>query len=217
MSNRQSVTDYKFRQFKNYKVFTTRQWCENKETITTVIREQNGKWQFLTEEIDLEDVRAIPLVELVDNDPTLNVLYNLKREHRATRNSLADNWQIVDERRKPLYQRLTSRLGTGNYNFHGAFHVCFALFLLVAFFPRSFSYNMLDPLSCHYRPTPFENGLSIFMSLACLINAYYIVLQKKLIVEGYKILLFILLSALILYIQGFFSEALRYILWFNNY
>ncbi len=84
---------FKFREEKNLGVFTTRQWLENNDPIIRVIHEEDGDWQFLTEEIDFDHGKLVALEQLVIGDITLNELFDLEYGEEAEREFVGGLWK----------------------------------------------------------------------------------------------------------------------------
>lgn len=85
-------TDFKFREEKNLRIFTTKQWLEDKEPIVRVIHEEDGDWQFLTEEIDFENIKIVALEQMVLRDNTLNQIFDLDYGEEAEREFIGGKW-----------------------------------------------------------------------------------------------------------------------------
>lgn len=84
--------DFKFREAKNLGVFTTRQHLELDKPILTVLHDEEGDWQFLTNDQEEEDARVIYLEDIIKRDATLNELFNLGYGEYAERGSLDQQW-----------------------------------------------------------------------------------------------------------------------------
>lgn len=85
--------EFKFREAKNLGIFTTRQWLENDEPIVRVIHEDDGDWQFLTEEIDFENGKLVTLEQMVLKDKTLNEIFDLEYGEEAERDFIGGKWR----------------------------------------------------------------------------------------------------------------------------
>jgi hypothetical protein len=84
---------FKFREEKNLGIFTTRQWLEDKEPILRVLHEEDGDWQFLTENIDSDNGKVVVLEQMVLRDKTLNEVFNLEYGEEAERRFIGDEWK----------------------------------------------------------------------------------------------------------------------------
>lgn len=95
--------EFKFREVKNLRIFTTKQWLELDKPILRVVHEFDGDWQFLTEEflnIETEEemenaeknVVLVCLEEMVKMDKSLNELFDLDYGEFADRNDLNSDW-----------------------------------------------------------------------------------------------------------------------------
>ncbi len=92
--------DFKFREARNVAVFTTRQWLEESKPILRVVHDDDGEWQFLTNDQMPEDIRIVALEQMVLRDLTLNDVFNLDYGQSAAREFVGDNWvrqEVVDE------------------------------------------------------------------------------------------------------------------------
>jgi len=83
---------FKFREAKNLGVFTTRHWLDEKKSVLRVVLDEDGDWQFLTDDQLQEDARIVALEQLVLRDPTLNETFNLGYGETAERNFIGDKW-----------------------------------------------------------------------------------------------------------------------------
>ena len=84
---------FKFREEKNLGIFTTRQWLEDNEPILRVVHEEDGDWQFLTKEMDFDNVKLVALQSMIKRDPTLNQLFDLEYGEQAERSFIGDKWR----------------------------------------------------------------------------------------------------------------------------
>ena len=84
---------FKFLEEKNLGIFTTRQWLEDNEPILRVIHEEDGDWQFLTENMDLQDPKLVALEQIVGRDRTLNEVFDLDFGEEATRIKVGGEWK----------------------------------------------------------------------------------------------------------------------------
>jgi hypothetical protein len=87
--------DFKFREAKNLRVFTTRQWLDLGKPILHVVHDDNGDWQFLTNDQTLEDAQIVALEQLVLHDKTLNELFELDYGYEADREFIGGEWTIT--------------------------------------------------------------------------------------------------------------------------
>ncbi len=84
---------FKFREDKNLGVFTTKQFLEENRPIVKVVHDEDGDWQFLTENAELKDAKIVHLAHLIEKDKTLNELFRLDYCESAERNFVGDNWR----------------------------------------------------------------------------------------------------------------------------
>ncbi len=87
-------SDFKFMEERNLGVFTTRQWLENNDPILRVVHDEEGDWQFLTEEIDFDNGKVIALKLIILKDKTLNEIFDLEYGEEAERDFIGDKWRI---------------------------------------------------------------------------------------------------------------------------
>ncbi|MCP2025051.1 hypothetical protein L1276_000191 [Flavobacterium sp. HSC-32F16] len=86
-------SEFKFREPKNLTTFTTRQWLSEGKPIIRVIHDEDGDWQFLTDdEITTENVIIVALEQLIIKDKTLNELFDLEYGEEAEREYVGDEW-----------------------------------------------------------------------------------------------------------------------------
>jgi len=86
-------SDFKFREPKNLTTFTTKQWLENQKTILRVVHDEDGDWQFLTDDdLITEDMRIVTLEQIVLRDNTLNQVFDLDYGEEAERKSIGGEW-----------------------------------------------------------------------------------------------------------------------------
>ncbi|WP_211999857.1 DUF4262 domain-containing protein [Chitinophaga sp. HK235] len=86
-------SDFMFQEEKNLAVFTSRQILEG-SPILYVYHDEDGDWQFLSEEeTDEQDVRIVALSEIVKIDPGIKELHLLSYDQRAWRASAKDKWE----------------------------------------------------------------------------------------------------------------------------
>ncbi len=85
-------SEFKFRELKNLRTFTTRQWLEEQKPILRVVHDDDGDWQFLTGDQIPEDIKIVALEELVKRDDTLNEVYDLECGEEAERDFIGGKW-----------------------------------------------------------------------------------------------------------------------------
>lgn len=86
---------FKFREEKNLGVFTTPKWTQEKAPILRVIHDEDGDWQFFTEEVDYDDGKVVSLEQMVRSDETLNDVFNLEYGESAERAYVGGAWTIA--------------------------------------------------------------------------------------------------------------------------
>ena len=84
--------DFKFREYKNLGVFTTKQWLEDSNPILHVIHDNDGDWQFLTGNQTSEDAKLVALEEIVSKDKSLNEVFDLDYGEDAIRDVIGGQW-----------------------------------------------------------------------------------------------------------------------------
>ncbi|CAI2768117.1 DUF4262 domain-containing protein [Flavobacterium collinsii] len=85
--------DFKFREPKNLTAFTTKNWLNDGKSILRVIHDEDGDWQFLTnDEISAENIVIVALEQLILSDKTLNEIFNLEYGEEAERDFIGDKW-----------------------------------------------------------------------------------------------------------------------------
>ena len=84
--------EFKFREERNLCVFTTRQLLEGKKEIVMVVHDEDGDWQFLTEDGQEDDIRLVSLEQMIRLDPTLNTLFDLNYGMVAERTHIGGGW-----------------------------------------------------------------------------------------------------------------------------
>ena len=84
--------DFKFYEPKNLTTFTTRQWLDKKNPILRVVHDNDGDWQFLTDDQLPEDIKIVALEELVKRDNTLNEVFDLEYGEVAERDLIGGQW-----------------------------------------------------------------------------------------------------------------------------
>lgn len=89
-------TDFKFYEERNLGVFTTQETLNGKP-ILWVYHNQDGDWQFHSEENpNLDNAKLVSLESLVQMDSTLNELYYLNFGQSATRETAKSEWKVVE-------------------------------------------------------------------------------------------------------------------------
>jgi len=83
---------FKFRESKNLAVFTTPKWTDEKAPILRVIHDEDGDWQFFTEEVDYDDGKVVSLEQMVRSDKSLNDVFNLEFGESAERAYVGGKW-----------------------------------------------------------------------------------------------------------------------------
>ena len=75
------ISDFKFRK-RNVAVFTLKQiFYDNIPILYVCHEEEDGAWQFLTgEPVEEKDSMIVALEEILEHDPTINELYDSKRD-----------------------------------------------------------------------------------------------------------------------------------------
>ena len=84
--------DFKFREEKNLGIFTTRQWLELDQPILRVIHDEDGDWQFLTNDQMPDDIKLVALEQMTLKDITLNEIFDLDYGEEAERKFLGAEW-----------------------------------------------------------------------------------------------------------------------------
>jgi len=72
--------------------FTTRQWLDENKPILRVVHDNDGDWQFLTDDQKQEDIKIVALEQLINHDNTLNELFDLEYGEEAERDSIEKKW-----------------------------------------------------------------------------------------------------------------------------
>ena len=86
----------KFKESKNQAVFTCLHIIEENKPILYVKRDNEGDWQFLCSgNHTTEDARIIALQEIIDIDPSVSNVSNLKRGQIAVRESKENEWKLL--------------------------------------------------------------------------------------------------------------------------
>lgn len=82
----------------NIYVFTTKKVLKEGNPIIRVIHEQDGDWQFLGDEHNLqeEDAMVVSLNEIVDYDKSLSDIIHLPEGKQAIRDGIGGVWHIFD-------------------------------------------------------------------------------------------------------------------------
>lgn len=80
----------------NDAVITTRFVLDDKSTIISVFKDNDGEWQFFGNEegITEEDARVISLGEILEIDSSLKELLQIEDGSHAYRDSQNDEWKI---------------------------------------------------------------------------------------------------------------------------
>ena len=83
---------------RNQYVITTRFVIYDNSEIIRIIHEENGDWQFLGREEDLEELDAvvISLGEMMDFDDSLSIVESLPEGKQALRTDKMSPWYICD-------------------------------------------------------------------------------------------------------------------------
>ena len=86
---------YKFKESKHQAVFTCVHIIEEGKPILHVKHDDDGDWQFLCGGSHLtEDARIIALQEIVNIDPSVNKVSNLRCGQTAVRESEESEWKL---------------------------------------------------------------------------------------------------------------------------
>nr|WP_316632742.1 DUF4262 domain-containing protein [uncultured Flavobacterium sp.] len=84
---------FKFREPKNLASFTTKHWLNEGKPILRVVHDEDGDWQFLTnDEITTENTIIVALEQLILSDKTLNEIFDLEYGEEAERDFIGDKW-----------------------------------------------------------------------------------------------------------------------------
>lgn len=80
----------------NQYIFTTKYVIRNHSLVICVLHEEDGDWQFLGKEENLndEDAMIISLGEMLEHDSTLREITSLPPGYKATRDNLSSPWKI---------------------------------------------------------------------------------------------------------------------------
>jgi hypothetical protein len=89
--------DFKFLEDKNLGVFTTKQFIEESKPIVRVTHDEDGDWQFLTDEASLTEPRLVHLSFMTNKDKTLNDVFQLQYGQSAERDFIGASWRIAEE------------------------------------------------------------------------------------------------------------------------
>ena len=83
---------------RNQYVITTRFVIYDNSEISRIIHDENGDWQFLGREEDLEesDAVVISLGEMMDFDDSLSIVESLPEGKQALRTDKMSPWYIYD-------------------------------------------------------------------------------------------------------------------------
>jgi Domain of unknown function (DUF4262) len=85
-------SEFKFREPLNLTTYTTRQWLEEQKPILSVVHDEDGDWQFLTNDQLPEDIKIVALEQLILRDKTLNQVFDLEYGERAEREYIGGEW-----------------------------------------------------------------------------------------------------------------------------
>ena len=86
----------KFKESKNQAVFTCLHIIEENKPILYVKHDNEGDWQFLCgENHTTEDARVIALQEIINIDPSVSKVSNLKCGQTAVRESKESEWKLL--------------------------------------------------------------------------------------------------------------------------
>ena len=82
----------------NCYVFTTKNVLIKGHPVIRVIHHEDGDWQFLGDECDLEeeDVMVVSLQEIIDYDLTISGIINLPEGKQAMRETIGSVWHIYN-------------------------------------------------------------------------------------------------------------------------
>ena len=82
----------------NIYVFTTKYVIKNGSPIVRVIHDEDGDWQFLGNEKNLQETDAmiVSLSEIIEFDKTLIDVINLPIGKQAFRDNVGNTWHIQD-------------------------------------------------------------------------------------------------------------------------
>ena len=87
---------YKFKESKHQAVFTCVHITEEGKPILHVKHDDDGDWQFLCGGSHLaEDARIIALQEMINIDPSVNKVSNLRCGQTAVRESEESEWKLL--------------------------------------------------------------------------------------------------------------------------
>jgi hypothetical protein len=84
--------DFKYFESKNTGVFTTKQHIKEGKPILRVVHDFDGDWQFLTGEPSDENAVLVALKCMIENDETLNGVFDLDYGEMAERKGVNDKW-----------------------------------------------------------------------------------------------------------------------------
>lgn len=84
--------DFKFLEPKNRAAVTTRQWLEEQKPILHVAHDTDGYWQFLTGDQEDDDIRMVGLGCIIEQDHTLNEIFDLDYGEEAEREFVGGKW-----------------------------------------------------------------------------------------------------------------------------
>ena len=57
------------------------------------MHDEDGDWQFLTEEIDFENIKLVALEQVILRDKTLNEIFDLEYGEEAERGFIGGKWK----------------------------------------------------------------------------------------------------------------------------
>jgi hypothetical protein len=79
-------------------VFTTKYVVKNNSPIVRVLHDEDGDWQFLGSEGNLQetDAMVVSLGEIIEFDTTLSEIINLPIGKQALRTNIGKTWYIYD-------------------------------------------------------------------------------------------------------------------------
>ena len=90
--------NFKFREDKNLGVFTTKQFLSENKPIVRVTHDEDGDWQFLTNEAELKDAKIVSLEFIIGKDKTLNEVFRLDYGESAERDFVGGDWKEVENK-----------------------------------------------------------------------------------------------------------------------
>jgi len=87
---------FKFREDRNLGVFTTKQFLDNNKPIVRVSHDEDGDWQFLTDEAELKDAKIVHLEFMTNKDETLNEVFQLGYGQTVIRDFIGGSWRLEE-------------------------------------------------------------------------------------------------------------------------